>query len=206
MTFYQFAVHLIKIIFHIFNGKPKVQGLENIPQDQAVIFAATHRSYTDPFFLADVLYPRTVAFMAKDTLFRHKIIGSLLKRGHVFPVNREKPAASSIKHAVNLLKGGEMSLGIFPSGTRHSTEIKGGTAFIQKMAKVSIIPVAIQPPIGFWQFFLRKKAKINFGAPIEFDPNQKYDKDKLAEIDQLIGKAFNQLDKELDPNYLYTPK
>ena len=57
MTFYQFAVHMIKFIFHLFNGKPQVSGLENLPEDQPLIIASTHRSMTDPFLLADVVYP-----------------------------------------------------------------------------------------------------------------------------------------------------
>lgn len=205
MSFYNFAVKLIKIIFTLFNGRPKVIGLDRIPQDQKLIFAATHRSLTDPFFLADILYPKRIAFMAKESLFKPTWFGNILKKGLVFPVNREKPAASTIKYAANLLKNDQANLGIFPSGTRHNTEIKGGTAFIQKLAKVAIVPIAIQPPIGFWQFISRKKAKIAIGHPIPYDPDRST-KEDLALIDLQIAQAFDQLDKELDPTYRYIPK
>lgn len=206
MTFYQFAVKAIKFIFTLFNGRPQVIGLDRIPQNKTLIFAATHRSYTDPFFLADILYPRQIAFMAKDSLFKRKWLAKLLSKGQVFPVNREKPAASTMKHAVKILTSQESDLGIFPAGTRHATEIKSGTAFIQKMAKTDIIPIAIQPPIGFWQFITRKKAKIAIGHPIAYDPNLKYTKDDLAQIDQELAQAFETLDAELDPTYVYIPR
>ncbi|MBR7927001.1 1-acyl-sn-glycerol-3-phosphate acyltransferase [Aerococcaceae bacterium zg-ZUI334] len=205
MSFYQFAVHLIKIIFRLFNGRPIVTGLENIPSNQPVIIAGTHRSQTDPFFIAEIVYPREVAFMAKSSLFKHKFLAKLLTAGKVFPVNRDKPSATSIKHAVKVLQDGT-TLGIFPSGSRHTTEIKGGTAFIQKLSQAPIVPVAIQPPIGFWQFITRKKAKITFGTPIMYNPDIKYDKTVLAEIDQQIATQFEQLDAQIDPSYQYIPK
>lgn len=205
MTFYQFAVHMIKFIFHLFNGKPQVHGLENIPENEPVIIASTHRSMTDPFLIADVIYPKVVSFMAKDSLFKQKWLAFILTKGNVFPVNREKPSTTTIKHAVNVLNKEKMNLGIFPSGSRHSAEIKGGTAFIQKLSKATIVPVAIQPPIGFWQFITRKRAKIAFGQPIPFYASQKYDKEKLAQIDQQIAEQFEQLDKQLDPTYVYIP-
>ncbi|MBF6977947.1 1-acyl-sn-glycerol-3-phosphate acyltransferase [Aerococcaceae bacterium zg-BR22] len=205
MSFYQFAVHIIKFIIRLFNGRPVVTGLENIPENQSVIIAGTHRSLTDPFFIADIVYPREVAFMAKSNLFNNKLLAKMLTAGKVFPVNREKPSTSSIKHAVNVLKDGS-TLGIFPSGSRHTTEIKGGTAFIQKLSKAPIVPVAIQPPIGFWQFITRKKAKIAFGTPIVYNPEIKYDKATLAAIDLEIATQFEQLDAKIDPLYQYIPK
>lgn len=206
MTFYQFAVHMIKFIFHLLNGKPQVSGLENLPEDQPLIIASTHRSMTDPFLLADVVYPKEVAFMAKDSLFKQKWLANLLAKGNVFPVNREKPSTTTIKHAVNILTKENLNLGIFPSGSRHTTEIKSGTAFIQKLSKATIVPVAIQPPIGFWQFITRKRAKIAFGQPIPFDSTQKYDKEMLAKVDAQIAEQFALLDKQLDPEYVYVPK
>lgn len=206
MTFYQFAVYMIKFIFHVFNGKPKVIGLENIPQDEPVIIASTHRSMTDPFLLADVVFPKVVSFMAKDSLFKQKWLAYILTKGNVFPVNRDKPSTTTIKHAVNVLTKEDKNLGIFPSGSRHTTEIKSGTAFIQKLSKATIVPVAVQPPIGFWQFITRKRAKIAFGQPIPFDASQKYDKDMLAKVDAQIAEQFALLDKQLDPEYVYVPK
>lgn len=206
MTFYKFAVLMIKFVIRLFNGKPYVVGYENIPKDTPVIIASTHRSNSDPFFIADVTDPFVVSFMAKDSLFKNKLLAKILSAGNVFPVNRDKPSATTIKHAVKVLNEKKYNLGIFPSGSRHTTEVKGGTAFIQKLSKAPILPVTIQPPIGFWQFITRKKAKIAFGQLIPFEADKKYDKNLLAEIDEQIVSQFNQLDKSLDPNFVYIPK
>lgn len=206
MKFYDIALAIVRFVFYVFNGKPQYTGLENLPaEDEAVIFASTHRSMTDPLFLAFPIYPRKIAFMGKDSLFRNKILGPILPHLHVFPVNREKTSPKTIRHAVKVMNEDRLNLGIFPSGTRYSTEIKGGTAFIQRLSKNSIVPVAIQPPIGFWQFILRKKAKVAFGKPIPYDPDMTYDKAKLAEIDQAIGDHFDLLDQQMTTGYTYIP-
>lgn len=207
MNFYSFAVIVIKGFIRLFNGKPHVTGLENLPKDNtSVILAATHRSLLDPFYIADILYPHPVAFMAKDTLFKYPILKKLLPAAYVFPVNREKPGTSSIKHSVSILKENQTHLGIFPSGSRYSTELKSGTAFIQKLSQSSIIPIVIQPPRTFWQFIFRKKAKIAFGTPIHFDEHLTYNKSTLQAIDSQLSEQFLKLDEQLTPGYLYIPK
>ena len=203
---YRLLVIIIRFFFYLTNGKPKVTGLEHLDPKEPVIIAGTHRSLLDPFFVAIAVYPHPVAFMAKDSLFKFKPLAWLLKQGYVFPVNRDKPSASTIKHAVSVMNDHQQWLGIFPSGTRHSTEIKSGTAFIQKLSKRDIIPVAIQPPKSTLHFFLRQKAKLAFGTPIAFQVDAKYDKERLAQIDQQLASQFDELDQQLDPNYHYVPK
>ena len=200
---YKFLLDICAVIFKLFNGSPKVYGLENIDSaSDPAIFAVTHRSATDPFYLAITVRPKVVSFMAKESLFKYKSIAWILRRVHVFPVNREKPSTKVIKHAVKLLKDGQKYLGIFPTGSRYSTEIKGGTALIQKMAKVDIIPVAIQPPKNAKEFFMRKSAGIAFGQPIPYQADLKYSKEDLQRIDQTIGESFKRLDRLIDTNYI----
>ena len=202
---YHSIINIITIFFILINGRPLVKGVDSLPNEQ-VIFAATHRSATDPFYLAIVLRGREIAFMAKESLFKFKPLGWLLKACNVFPVNREKPSTRVIKHAVKELKEGGKDLGIFPTGSRYSTVVKGGTAFIQKLSQKDIIPVSIQPPKDFWEFISRKKAKIIFGQPIPYQAECKYKKADLENIDAQISQAFDELDHELDPNYKYVPQ
>ncbi|MBG9980083.1 lysophospholipid acyltransferase family protein [Facklamia lactis] len=205
MTFYQFAIRILQFIFRLFNGKSYVIGLENLPQDDTYILAATHRSYLDPFYIVINLFPEEFSFMAKESLFNNFILNKLLRKAYVFPVNREKPSPKTIKHGVKQMTENQLNLGIFPSGSRYSTQVKSGTAFIQRLSKKAIVPVAIQPPLTTGQFFQRKKAKIAIGEPIIYDESANYDKAKLAEIDHQIAQAFDNLDQQLDPSYHYIP-
>lgn len=52
-----------------------------------------------------------------------------------FPVDRENPGTKPLKHAVKMLKESDKSMIMFPSGSRHSAEMKGGVAVIAKNGK-----------------------------------------------------------------------
>ncbi|MGF3072720.1 lysophospholipid acyltransferase family protein [Facklamia sp. P12945] len=207
MTFYQFAVAILRFLFRLFNGKSYIIGKENIPDpnQSTFILAATHRSFWDPLYLAIALYPLEISFMSKESIFHNSLLASILRKAHVFPVNREKPSPKTIKIAVKQLTEKNLNLGIFPSGSRYTTEIKGGTAFIQRLSKKDIIPIAIQPPLDFKSFFKRQGAKIAFGPAIKYNPELDYNKDQLAKIDQELAKAFDNLDHQLDPSFSYVP-
>lgn len=203
---YLFFVKLVAVLVRIFNGKLHIEGLEHVPNNRPVILAATHRSLLDPIIIAIAIKPQTASFMAKDSLFQFKPLAWFFTKLHVFPVNREKPSTTSIKQAVKVMNEDGYHLGIFPSGTRYATEIKSGTGFIQKLSKRDIIPIAIIPPRNAWEFLCRKPIKIAFGPAIPFDSEQKYTKDTLTAIDQIISERFTALDTQLDPNYLFIPK
>lgn len=205
MFFYRLVIGIATFILYLFNGKPYVEGLENVPDNRNVILAGTHRSNWDPFVVAMTIKPKKVIYMAKESLFEIPVFGWMMRQANMIPVNRDNPCRKSIKAAVEVLNEGEFNFGIFPSGTRHSTEIKGGTAFIQRMSKKDIVPITIQPAIGFKEFFGRKKMKIAFGEPIKYQVDEKYDKKKITEVDQEIAHAFDKLDQQLDPSYTYEP-
>ncbi len=51
---------------------------------------------------------------------------------------------------------------MFPSGTRHSQEMKGGVVLIAKMTGVPIIPAVYQGPLTLKALFSRKKDNCSF--------------------------------------------
>ncbi len=53
---------------------------------------------------------------------------------------------------------------MFPSGTRHSSELKGGVALIAKMGRVPIVPSVYQGPLTLKELFKRKKVTVRFGS------------------------------------------
>lgn len=199
---YYIILHILKFIILLFHGQPGVIGRKNI-SDRPVIYAATHRSWIDPIYLILVLLPQKTAMMGKESLFKIPIIGWIIKQIHVFPVNREKPTTRTIRQATKILTEDQMNLGIFPTGSRYSTQIKSGTAFIQKLSKADIVPVAIQPPKNLWQVLTHQTGWIAFGDPIPYNSNLAYNKEDFANIDQQIQAEFDRLDALINPNYQY---
>lgn len=204
MSVYHLIVNIVKALLYLINGKPQIIGLEKLP-NHPVIIASTHRSFLDPVYIVILSLPKPVAFMAKKSLFEIPIIGYLIKKVNAFPINREKTSTQSLRHAVKVLQEDNMHLGIFPTGSRYATEVKSGTAFIQRMSKADILPVAIQPPLTLKDILLRRKGKIALGQVIPYDEKLNYNKETLKNIDDKIAREFERLDKIIDPNYTYLP-
>ena len=147
--------------------------------------------------------PKKFCFMAKKELFKNPILKFILVHANAFPVDRENPGASAIKKPVKLLKSADLSLIIFPSGTRHSQNLKGGAVLISKLSGVPLVPVVYQGPVTFKNLCKRQKLTVRFGDPIEVDRKMKLTDENQAEILEKMNQAFDKLDKEIDPNYHY---
>jgi 1-acyl-sn-glycerol-3-phosphate acyltransferase len=103
------------------------------------------------------------------------------------------------------LKDTDLSLIMFPSGTRHSTALKGGMAVIAKMSKVRVVPSVYQGPLTLKDLFKRKRVTVRFGEPIDLSDIKKMNDEGLAEVERRIQDAFDQLDKEVNPDFHYEP-
>ena len=59
-----------------------------------------------------------------------------------------KPGTEAVRYPVKMLRKSDRSLIMFPSGSRHSSDVKGGVAVIAKTAKLRLClqPVRGQDP------------------------------------------------------------
>ncbi|SKA12374.1 1-acyl-sn-glycerol-3-phosphate acyltransferase [Pilibacter termitis] len=203
--FFAFMRGLVSFLLLVFNGKARITGQEKIPNDENYILVAPHRTFFDPVYMAIGAKPKRFIFMAKEELFQVPVFGWIIKRCGAFPVNREKPGPSAIKFPVKELKNGDASLIMFPSGTRHSTDLKGGVALIAKMAKVKIVPAVYQGPLTLKGIFARKRVSVRFGEPIDISDIPKINEEGMQEVSIRLQQAFDTLDKEINPDYRYVP-
>ncbi len=144
--------------------------------------------------------------MAKEELFKNPILRFILVHANAFAVKRDNPGSSTIKTPVKLLRNTDLSLLMFPSGTRHSSELKGGTVVISRMVKVRIVPCVYQGPLTLKDLFKRKRVTVRFGEPVELGDIKKTDEAGMQIVEQRLQTAFDQLDKEIDPNFHYEAK
>lgn len=200
---FKFLRIVIRLFLFIVNGNSKYMNRDRLPQNENYILVAPHRTWLDPVFMVIGARPKMFNFMAKQELFKNPFFGWLIKNLGAFPINREKPGPSTVKVPVKLLKSTDKSLIMFPSGTRHSTEIKGGVAVIAKMARVRIVPCVYQGPLKFSHIFLRKRITLNFGEPIDISDIKKLDKAGIEIVSERIERSFQALDNEIDPSYVY---
>ncbi|PRY84111.1 lysophospholipid acyltransferase family protein [Alkalibacterium olivapovliticus] len=195
--FFTFIRIVVRVLVYILNGKPDVQGKENLPKNDNYILIAPHRSWIDPVFLVLAASPKQFSFMAKQELFKNPLFKWLITKMNAFPVDRHNPGPSAIKTPVKILKETNLGLVIFPTGTRHSQEIKGGAVTIAKMSKKPIVPVVYQGPFTFKALLTRQKASVRFGEPFMVERNVEGIKDVNAYYSDKIQKAFVTLDSEI---------
>lgn len=127
--------------------KVSVEGLENVPVDQAVLFVCNHQSNFDiPLMITQL--PGKKGFIAKVETLKLPIIRDWMKYMNCVFMDRSdiRQQVKSITEGVNILKSGH-SMVIFPEGTRsedgHLLEFKPGGMKLATKSGVPIVPVTI---------------------------------------------------------------
>ena len=162
-------------------GRPKVEGLEHVPANGAVILASNHLAVADSFYLPLVV-KRRITFLAKAEYFTGTgIKGKLTKffyssTGQV-PIDRTDAdsAQAALTTAQRILGEGKL-LGMYPEGTRSPDgrlyKGKTGLARVALESGIPVIPVAmigtdsVNPPGGkMWHF---GRVEVRFGKPMDF--------------------------------------
>lgn len=160
----------------LFFGKISVTGQENIPLSGPVLIAPTHRSRWDallvPYATGRIVSGRDLRFMVTSTECTG-IQGWFIRRLGGFAVNANHPSVSTLRHAVDILRCGEI-LVIFPEGGIRKGKLHPLKPGISRLAlsaqaidhqlEVKILPVGItysqeNPSWG-------TNVQINIGKPI----------------------------------------
>lgn len=128
----------------------RISGVENIPESGAVILACNHTSYLDPLALGYIATKRgrRTRFLTKDELFAKPVLGGLLRRAGMIPVNRGTADAAGSLVAAEQSLGRGRCVAVFPEGTI-SPDLdpmagKTGTA------RLAAATGAVVVPIGLW--------------------------------------------------------
>ena len=199
MTFYNFMLKIFGIFTKTF-FKFEVIGTENIPSEGNLIIAANHKSNLDPIFVASAVNKkRKMTAIAKEELFKNKILAKILNKVEIIPINRQNPGLGTIKRILKYIKN-DYALVMFPEGTRSKTDdfnnAKAGLSLFATKAKAEIVPCTI-----YSSYKLFKPAKIYFGEPISLE---EYYKQKLTsedherisgEVMDIIKQNYYKLEK-----------
>ena len=113
--FYWIGYHLSRLIGRFF-FRLRIIHRERMIQTGPVILAMNHQSYLDPP-LAGITCDRAIYFLAKRTLIDVPVLGWLLPKLNVIPVNQEGIDRSALKALIRVLKSGNAAL-VFPEGAR----------------------------------------------------------------------------------------
>jgi 1-acyl-sn-glycerol-3-phosphate acyltransferase len=154
-------------------GPGRLEGLENVPRDGAVLVVANHCSNLDPLFVGWAVGHRTgriLHFMAKDEMNHWPLIGFLARSAGVFFVRRGEGDRAAQRLAFELLNEGRM-IGVFPEGTRSRDGVlregRAGAALLAIRTGVRILPVGVAGTHRQFASWLprRNRITIRIGQP-----------------------------------------
>lgn len=195
---------IIRFVIFVLNGHMVVLDKEKVPKTPYIL-VAPHRTWWEPVLFAVAGSPMEFSFMAKAELFHNPIIRWILRNAHAFPVDRAHPGPSAVKTPINNLRKNNLSVIIFPTGTRYSNDIKGGAALIARLAGVQLVPVVYQGPLTFMNLLKRQKMIIGFGDPITVSRKGRLDDAAIAGIDAEMRAAWHAIDQRINPDFVYVP-
>lgn len=188
---YKIILFVVAMAVHV-RYRVTIKGKENIP-DGGVILAMNHQDFWDPLVVGTHT-PRKLHIMAKESLFKNKLLAWTITEMGAFPINREKADIKSLKHTLKILKAGKL-FSLFIEGSRSKTgeiqEPKKGVGFIVTKSGAPVVPTYIY---GTTNKRLFSKAGVIFGEPITFDGETDYEKIAntiAASIKELKNKVSN---------------
>ncbi|WP_432136919.1 MULTISPECIES: lysophospholipid acyltransferase family protein [unclassified Streptomyces] len=208
---------LLRLLF-----RPRIEGLEHVPESGAAIVAGNHLSFSDHFLMPAVL-KRRITFLAKAEYFsgpgvKGRLTAAFFRSAGQIPVDRSGKEAgkAAIREGLGVLRKGEL-LGIYPEGTRsHDGRLykgKVGVAVMALRAQVPVVPVAMigtfeaQPP-GKVVPRLRP-ITIRFGEPLDFSRYSGMENEKAvlrAVTDEIMYAILTLSEQEYVDQYAAVAK
>ena len=193
-----------QISFRLLGINFDVKGLENIPENEPVIFVSNHQSFID-VKLSIAAIPRNFSFISKDILLKIPLLGKFMRTSGHIGIRRsdERNAYGTLNEVIKKLDGGK-SIIFFPEGTRSENgelgKFKRGISMVILKSGRKVIPTAIMGSRGF----LPKSSILSnpghrdicfrFGKPIEFpkveNENRELSMDVVAKVRSEVSKLL----------------
>ena len=165
--------HLTRFVARIF-FRFRVIHPERVIQEGPVILAMNHESYFDPPF-AGIGCRRAIYFLARKSLLDVPLLGWLLPKLNVIPVDQDGGDRSALKAIIRILRDEQGTL-VFPEGSRtldgNLQPPQPGIGFVIAKTLAPVVPMRI---FGAHRALPRGGGKLRFcpitivvGEPLRF--------------------------------------
>jgi 1-acyl-sn-glycerol-3-phosphate acyltransferase len=172
---YVFGYNLSRFVARVL-FRYRVIHRERVIQDGPVILAMNHQSYLDPP-LAGIACRRAIYFLARNTLLDIPVLGKILPKLNVIPVDQEGGDRSALKALIRVLRANECVL-VFPEGSRtldgQLQPALPGLGFVIAKTLAPVVPMRI---FGAFETLPRggklhpHQITVVVGEPLRFSPN-----------------------------------
>jgi 1-acyl-sn-glycerol-3-phosphate acyltransferase len=170
---YWLGYHLSRVLARLFFGF-RIIHRERMIQSGPVILAMNHQSFFDPP-LAGNTSDRPIYFLAKKSLLNAPVLGPILPKLNVIPVELESTDRSALKTLIRILRAGEGVL-VFPEGSRtpdgNLQPPLPGLGLVIAKTRAPVVPMRIFGAFNAWpiggKIRLWQRITIVVGEPIHF--------------------------------------
>lgn len=200
--YYWVGYHLSRLLARLFFGF-RIIHRERVIQSGPVILAMNHQSFFDPP-LAGNACDRAIYFLAKRSLMDVPVLGWLLPRLNVIPVNLESIDRSALKALIRVVRGGDCAL-VFPEGSRtpdgNLQPALPGVGLLIAKTLAPVVPMRTFGAFDAWpihgKIHLFRRITIVVGEPIHFSEADLSPRDDLyARLSQRVMDAIAALQLE----------
>ncbi|MBH1937112.1 1-acyl-sn-glycerol-3-phosphate acyltransferase [Streptomyces sp. AV19] len=206
------VIGAVRTLFKAADLRIDVQGAEHVPPRGGAVLVSNHIGYLDFLFCGLAARPskRLVRFMAKESVFRHKVSGPLMRAMKHIPVDRSA-GTGAYNHALNALRSGEI-IGVFPEATISPSftlkTFKSGAARLAQEAGVPLLPMALWGTQRLWTKGRKRDlgrnhipVAVRVGAPVPAGPEESPEK-----ITERLRTRVQELLESAQRTYPMRPK
>lgn len=179
--FYEIMRHYTKILHRLTHKHISINGVENVPKNEPLIFAANHQNaLLDPFAVV-VNTNFQVVYLARADIFKNRLAARFLKACKIAPVYRMRDGKESLdkndevfRNSVQILENNGI-LALFPEASHVGMKSmvshkKAIPRIVFKAAELTDYKLDIKiVPIGInysHYYFFRRNLTVNFGKPL----------------------------------------
>ena len=184
----------------------KVEGRELLDKRQSSVFVANHQGAFDIFLIYGYL-DRNFKWMMKHQLGKIPFLGYACRKSHQIFVDKRGPKKikATIENARHILQQGNLSVVVFPEGSRtftgHMGLFKKGAFSLADELQLPVVPLTINgsfhimPRMRDWHFANWHPLRLTIHQPIA--PIGKGPENIQATMQQ----SYNSIMSALDPEY-----
>lgn len=177
MLFFRLCFAVAWLLLTIFY-RLRVFHRDRVPETGGLIVVSNHQSHFDPPIIGVTLRRRHIVPIAKQGLFKNRLLGRLITNLNAISINEKEGDAVAIRRAIKELAKGRCVL-IFPEGSRtpdgNLQPFKRGAWVLVSRARCSVLPVAVEGPFDAWPRSQKypslwgQRVMVSYGEPISFD-------------------------------------
>jgi len=165
-------------------GRLKVEGLELVPPEGALLVVPNHDSQWDPILAGLAIKPRRrLRFLARASLWRIPGLAPILYGLGQIPIRRGVGDAAALEKAVDALSAGQ-AVCVFPEGALSWGERLRARSGVGRLAQwcpgVQVVLCAIEGTTEYVRFPRRPRVRVSFYRPAGGDPRDGEEPAELA--------------------------